>query len=32
MSYKLKAYRVAGGAACPEAIIFYLLLYALLYC
>lgn len=31
MSYKLKAYRVAGGAACPEAIIFYLLLYALLY-
>lgn len=31
MSYKLKAYRVAGGATCPEAIIFYLLLYALLY-
>lgn len=25
MSYKLRAYRVAGGAACPEAIIFYLL-------
>ena len=31
MSYKLRAYRVAGGATCPEAIIFYLLLYALLY-
>lgn len=31
MSYKLRAYRVAGGATCPEAIIFYLLLYVLLY-
>ena len=30
MSYRLRAYRVAGGATCP-AIIFYLLLYALLY-
>jgi hypothetical protein len=31
MSYKLRTYRVAGSATCPEAIIFYLLLYALLY-
>lgn len=31
MSYKLRAYRAAGGATCPEATIFYLLLYALLY-
>lgn len=31
MSYKLRTYRVAGGATCPEAIIFYLLLYTLLY-
>lgn len=31
MSYKLRVYRVAGGTTCPEAIIFYLLLYALLY-
>ncbi len=31
MSYKLRAYRVAGDATCPEAIISYLLLYALLY-
>lgn len=31
MSYKLRAYRVAGDATCPEAIIFYLLLYALFY-
>ena len=30
MSYKLRAYRVANGAACPEAIILHLLLYALL--
>lgn len=29
--HKLRAYRVAGGAACPEAIIFHLLLYALFY-
>ena len=31
MSSKLRVYRVAGGTTCPEAIIFYLLLYALLY-
>ena len=31
MSYKLKAYRVAGGTTCPVANIFYLLLYPLLY-
>lgn len=31
MSYKLRAYRVAGGATCPEAIIFYLLLSSILY-
>lgn len=31
MSYKLKAYRVAGGATCPEAIISCLLLYAIRY-
>lgn len=31
MSYKLRAYRVAGDATCPEAIISHLLLYALLY-
>lgn len=31
MSYKLRSYRVAGDATCPEAIISYLLLYALLY-
>lgn len=30
MSYKLRAYRVANGAACPEAIILHLLLYAFL--
>lgn len=29
--HKLRAYRVAGNATCPEAIISYLLLYALLY-
>jgi hypothetical protein len=31
MSYKLRAYRVAGGATCLEANIFYLLLHAFLY-
>ena len=31
MSYKLRAYRVAGDATCPEAIISCLLLYAIRY-
>ena len=31
MSYKLRAYRAAGGATCPEATTLYLLLYPLLY-
>jgi hypothetical protein len=31
VQHKLRAYRVAGNATCPEAIISYLLLYALLY-
>ena len=31
MSYKLRAYRVAGDATRPETIISHLLLYALLY-